>query len=63
MKLTNIRIVGRYVNPETGRAVNVHKGRKKGYGCDVLFWLKSGKRQLITDRDFYHDWEKCDASS
>lgn len=52
MKLTAIRLLGRYVNPETGRPVNVHKARRVGRG-GVLFFYRSGKRVLITDRDFY----------
>ena len=58
MRLTNIRRMGRYVNPETGRPVNVHKGRKKGYGVDVMFWLLRGKRQFISDFEFSRSWKK-----
>ena len=58
MRLTNLRKLGRYINPETGNPVNVHKGRKKGYGVDVLVWYYRNKRQYITDRDFYTNWKE-----
>ena len=61
MKLTNIRKIGRFINPETGRPVNVHQGRQVGRSNDVLFYLRSGIRQYITDRDFYNTWRKADA--
>ena len=58
MKLTNLRNLGRYINPETKCPVNVHKGQKKGYSVEVLFYLYRGKRQFISDRDFYDKWVK-----
>lgn len=58
MKLKNLRKLGRFINPETGRLVNVHKGRKIGYGVEVLFYLYRGSRIFITDADFYHNWKK-----
>ena len=61
MRLPNNRILGRYINPETGRAVNVHTGRWMQRGVDILYFLRSGKRVYITDRDFYNDWKKEDA--
>ena len=57
MKLSNIRNVGRFINPETGRAVNVKKGRQVGRSVDVLFFLRSGIRVLINDADFYNNWK------
>ena len=62
MKLTRIRGVGRYVNPETGRAVNVRKGRRVGRSTDHLFFIRSGQRVFIEDADFYHNW-KVESSS
>jgi len=53
MKLTNIRNVGRYCNTETLKEYNVKKGRKKGYGVDILYYLYRGKRIIISDMDFY----------
>ena len=63
MKLTRIRKLGRFMNPETGRPVNVHKGRKVGYSCDVMFFIRSGKRVFVSDRDFYSKdlWTKVDS--
>lgn len=61
MKLSNIHPLGRYKNKETGNAVNVKKGRKVGYGVDVLFYLYRGNRIFISSGDFYGQhkkWEK-----
>lgn len=61
-RLSGIRKVGRYTNPETGRDVNVHTGRVVGRSTDVLFWLLQGKRQFITDREFYSGaWKEVSA--
>ncbi len=57
-KLANIRKLGRYQNNDSGRCVNIHIGRKVGYGVDVLFWLYRGKRNFISDRDFHDGWEQ-----
>lgn len=51
MKLKNIRHIGRY-KLENGKEVNVKKGRKKGYGVDVLFYLYRNKRMLIDCKEF-----------
>ena len=53
MKLTNIRNVGRYRNTETNKEYNIKKGRKKGYGVDILYYLYRGNRIIISDMDFY----------
>jgi hypothetical protein len=58
MKLTNIRSYGRYRNRETNKAVNIKKGKKKGYGYDVLFYLRSGQRVFVSDRELRDDWER-----
>lgn len=58
MKLSNLRRRGRYINPETGRPVNVHVGRNVQRGTDIHFFLRSGKRVLISDRDLFTTWEK-----
>jgi len=52
-RLTNIRGVGRYRNVDTGKEVNVKTGRNLQRGTDLLFYLYRGKRQYISDRDFY----------
>ena len=57
-KLVNLRRVGRYINPETNRPVNVHQGRKQGYGVDILFYYNKFVKQYISDREFYHSWVK-----
>jgi hypothetical protein len=53
MKLSNIRSVGRYKNVATDKEVNVKQGRNLQRGTDHLFYLYRGKRQFISDRDFY----------
>lgn len=58
MKLTNCRLIGRYLNPETNRPVNVHKGRWMTRGVDILYYLYRGKRVCISSGDFYNKWEK-----
>ena len=57
MKLTTIRPVGRYINPETGNAVNVKKGRQVGRSTDVYFYLYMNQRVFISAADF-SNWEK-----
>ena len=54
--LTRIRPLGRYVNPETGHPVNVHKGARRGRGTDHLFYLLRGRRILIADNEFRERW-------
>lgn len=52
-KLTNIRSVGRYRNVATDKEANLKIGRNLQRGTDLLFYLYRGKRQYISDRDFY----------
>jgi SH3-like domain-containing protein len=58
MKLSNIRNLGRFHNKEQNKTVNIRTGRKVGYGVDLLFYLKSGSRVFVSDKDFYDNWEK-----
>lgn len=60
MKLTNIKNLGRYKNPSTGRYVNVKKGKRVGRSTDHYFYLYKGKRQFINDSDFHSKdkWER-----
>lgn len=58
MRLTRIRLIGRYINPETGRPVNVHKGSRVGRSTDHLFYLFRQARVFINDSDFYSKWKK-----
>lgn len=57
MKLTNLRLVGRYINPATGKPVNVRKGRQVGRSVDILFYTYRGSRHLINARDFFNNWK------
>lgn len=58
MKLTDIREKGRFHNRFSGQTVNIKIGRKKGYGVDLLFYTRSGKRVFISDRDFANEWRR-----
>lgn len=58
IKLTKIRLLGRFVNPKTGNEVNVRTGKVVSRGTDILFYLQSGKRIGITDFEFYGKWDK-----
>ena len=55
MKLSNIKNLGRYRNTETEKEYNIKKGRKVGYGVDVLYYLYKGKRIIIPDNEFYSE--------
>jgi len=58
MKLSGLKLVGRYKNNTTGVEVNVHRGRWMTRGVDITFYYRSGKRVVISDRDFYHNYTK-----
>ena len=58
MKLTRCRKLGRYVNPETGRAVTVWTGFNPQRGTDHKYYLFRYKRMWISDRDFYWKLEE-----
>lgn len=53
MTLTNVKDIGRYRNTETLKEYNIKKGRKVGYGVDILYYLYRGKRMIIPDNEFY----------
>jgi hypothetical protein len=57
MKLTNIKNIGRFRNKETGRAVNIKKGRDAARGVDVYFYLYRGRRVFIGNANFYSNFE------
>jgi hypothetical protein len=50
--ITEIKEMGRYRLP-SGQKVNIKRGRKKGYGVDVYFYLYRGKRQFVSDAIFF----------
>ena len=61
MKLTNIRSLGRYTDSETGKTVNVKKGRRVGRSTDILYYLYRGSRVIIQENDFYgNTWTKIE---
>jgi len=57
-KLTNVRAIGRYKNTETGNEYNIKIGTNKQRGVNVIFYLYRGKRQFISDSDFYSIYKK-----
>jgi len=57
-KLSNIRELGRYKNTITGKEYNLKKGTNKQRGTDSIFYTYRGKREFISDADFYHIYEK-----
>lgn len=57
-KLSNIKKLGRFENTETKKQVNLYKGRNLERGTDIIYYLVSGKREFVTDRDFYSIYKK-----
>ena len=58
MKLTNLRKVGRFRNKDTGKEVNIHKGRVVGRSCDVYYYLYRNSRIYVAIAELYSEWEK-----
>lgn len=54
MRLSRDKSLGRYRHKETGREFNVKTGRQIGRSVDVMFYLYRNKRQILSDREFYH---------
>lgn len=61
MKLKWIINLGRYINPETNRAVNVKKGTKLGRSVTVYFYLHRNRKIIINDKDFFDNWKKVNS--
>lgn len=59
MRLTDIQTLGRYECKTTGQNCNVKKGRQFDRASGVIYYLRSGKRVIIPDGEFYRDWKKC----
>lgn len=57
-RLSNIIPLGRFTNIETGKSYNLKKGRNIQRGTDHIFYTVSGKREFVTDRDFYSIYKK-----
>lgn len=60
MQLTRQRKVGRFINPTTKRPVNVYQSDWADRGVTVTYYFYRGKKQLISDREFYHQWKRQD---
>lgn len=58
MKLSNIRHYGRYKNTETGQAVNIKVGRRVGRSEDILFYLRSGSRVIVSWGELSTSWKR-----
>jgi hypothetical protein len=56
MKLSYNKIVGRFKNIETGKSVNIHKGRWMTRGVDIRYYIRSGTRVIVSDRDLSEKW-------
>lgn len=57
MKLANIRLLGRYTNPATGKPFNIYKGRRVGYGTDYRFYLYRQRRVFVDEAEFFATWK------
>lgn len=57
MSLEKIRPVGRFTNPLTARAVNIKKGKVKGSGNYIYFYIRSGKRIVVPQLEFFNKWK------
>lgn len=44
--------LGRFVNPDTGRPVDVFTGRKSGTSYWPIFFYRNGKKMLIPKKEF-----------
>ncbi len=62
MTLTRIRLLGRYVNPATGRAVNIRKGHRRERSTDHYFYTVRGRRVFVGDADLHTSWTRVEPS-
>jgi len=58
MKLSNIKELGRYINTETGKEYSLKKGTNKQRGTDHVFYLYRGRKQIISDLDYFSKYKK-----
>ena len=57
MKISYRYLVGRFVNPETNRPVNIHKGVMKDRGFDVYFYTHRQKKVLVSES--FRQWKRA----
>lgn len=62
MRRTDKSLVGRYVNPETNKPVNVWVWRPPGAKGERVFFYKQGKPQWVNRADFNEMWREDTAS-
>lgn len=60
MQLTGITPYARYEHIESGRQVNIHRGKQKGRCNTVLFYYRSGKRIYVSNWELEKEWKKVD---
>ena|GEM_PF-7119635 len=56
MKIRYKYRVGRFVNPSTGRPVNIHAGQRRDNGCDVYYFVYRFKRIFVGEE--FRSWRK-----
>lgn len=59
MKLTNIRAYGRHVHIATGKEYNIHVGQMVGRCVDVHFYLRQGKRVLVSPLELSNEYKRA----
>lgn len=57
MRKNSLRLLGRYINPRTNRAVNVYKATDSR-GFDFVFYYFRQSRVVIPDNNFWGKWPK-----
>lgn len=58
MRLSCIIELGRYTNITTGKSYNLKRGINTQRRTEIIFYTYRGKREFISDRDFYTIYEK-----
>jgi hypothetical protein len=57
MKLKNRKKIGRYTQKATGRTVNIWFGVKHDNSGHVRYYIRRGTRFIISNDEFYNEWE------
>lgn len=57
MKLTAIKLLGRFRHIGDGRCANIRRGRNAARGTEHYFYLYRRKHIPISDREFFHEWK------
>jgi hypothetical protein len=62
-RISNTKKLGIYKNTITGKEYDLRRGTNKQRGVDLIFYFNKGKRQFISDKDFYSIYVKCNITS